>query len=141
MVLCWYYPTNAPGGNIPDSGINMIPQVLYYTKILNVSNFINQNGMVDISLSKNFKSNNDYLQPTQDKLYGETFIPNDNIKPLKHKEGDKIFEGRSGNSIRVGSELGTGLNPTIIIRNKQSELITNDNIIVEENINEDGSSI
>jgi hypothetical protein len=82
---------------------------------------------------------------------GKTFIERANIHPLLPFEGDIIYEGRWGNSIRLGSTVqntpnnwsSTGLNgdPITIIRNDQGRQTDEGWIPVTENINNDNSSI
>lgn len=101
------------------------------------------------STTTNFDSS---LNPSQN-----TFIEKDNIHPLLPFTGDNIFQGRWGNSIRLGStalsfdrfnlplnnwsNVGGNGNPITIIRNGQTK---NDNAGFEpitENINTDDSSL
>lgn len=93
---------------------------------------------------------------------GKTFYERSNIHPLLPFEGDVIYEGRWGNSIRLGSTVsgtptndwsntGTNGDPITIIRNGQSNQITDPKteediteqgwIPTTENINKDNSSI
>lgn len=89
---------------------------------------------------------------------GKTFIERSNIHPLLPFEGDTIYEGRWGNSIRFGSTIKTKppiilpLNnwstgnsisgdPIIILRNGQGKQTDEGWIPVTENINNDDSSI
>ena len=83
---------------------------------------------------------------------GEDFNEKIEIHPLQAYIGDNIFEGRWGNSIRLGSttqgknnnwsEEGENGDPITIIRNGQREGITEDSWIpLPEDINGDKSSI
>ena len=89
---------------------------------------------------------------------GKTFTERSNIHPLKPFEGDVIYEGRWGNSIRIGSTiklkkpLDTPLNnwstgtstsgdPILIIRNGQGTQTNEGWIPVVEDINNDEASI
>lgn len=81
---------------------------------------------------------------------GNTFIERANIHPLQAYEGDIIYEGRWGNSIRFGStvngftnwsSVGENGDPIVIIRNGQGEQSNNGWITINENINNDDSSI
>ena len=82
---------------------------------------------------------------------GQTFIERANIHPLLPFEGDIIYEGRWGNSIRIGSTVQktpnnwsvTGLNgdPIVIIRNGQGTQTEEGWIPTVEDINNDDSSI
>ena len=88
---------------------------------------------------------------------GKTFIERTNIHPLKPFEGDIIYEGRWGNSIRISSTIKTKENqiplnmwsegtstsgdPIIIIRNGQGTQTNEGWIPIEEEINNDDASI
>lgn len=81
---------------------------------------------------------------------GNTFIERSDIHPLQAYEGDIIYEGRWGNSIRFGStvngftnwsSVGENGDPIILIRNGQGEQSNNGWITINENINNDDSSI
>jgi len=84
---------------------------------------------------------------------GKTFIENANIYPLLPYEGDIIYEGRWGNSIRLGStvknanipndwsSVGNNGDPIFILRNGQTNTSKYPWIPQLENINNDSSSI
>lgn len=86
---------------------------------------------------------------------GQTFNENNiiDIHPLLPYEGDIIYEGRFGNSIRLGSTVnnasipnnwsaaGENGSPIFIIRNGQGLLPTDSWVPTTENINNDKSSI
>lgn len=86
---------------------------------------------------------------------GKTFNENNviNIHPLLPYEGDIIYEGRFGNSIRLGSTVnnskivnpwssnGENGSPIFILRNGQKPINTESWIPTLEDINEDKSSI
>lgn len=83
---------------------------------------------------------------------GDTFVEEPDIHPLLPFEGDLIYEGRWGNSIRFGSTVtgssndwsvtGSNGDPITIIRNGQNPNIPTDGWVpTVENINEDLSSI
>lgn len=81
---------------------------------------------------------------------GNTFVERANIHPLQAYEGDIIYEGRWGNSIRFGStvtgftnwsSVGENGDPIILIRNGQGEQSDNGWVTINENINNDDSSI
>jgi len=82
---------------------------------------------------------------------GKTFIERSNIHPLKPFEGDVIYEGRWGISIRLGSTVkdtpntwsttGSNGDPIIIIRNGQGERSPEGYVNIVEEINNDDSSI
>jgi hypothetical protein len=86
---------------------------------------------------------------------GGTFIEKINIHPLLSFAGDNIFEGRFGNSIRLGntsktnssiqnnwSGVGENGDPITILRNGQDPNSSNEGWVpIVENINKDLSSI
>jgi hypothetical protein len=82
---------------------------------------------------------------------GKTFYEKPNIHPLLPFEGDFIQEGRWGNSIRLGSTVGStpnnwsdsGINgdPITIIRNGQGDQTEEGWMPITEDINNDDSSI
>ena len=103
-------------------------------------------------------------QPSKEKNYKEvedtgisnsetssTIIQNDYFTPeffhrLKLNEGDKLLQSRFGQSIRFSgyNNEERELSPTIIIRNRQSDISKQDNPtnkLVNEDINRDGSTI
>jgi len=81
---------------------------------------------------------------------GNTFVERANIHPLQAYEGDVIYEGRWGNSIRFGSTVNgftnwstTGSNgdPIMILRNGQGDQSNEGWVTINEDINNDDSSI
>ena len=84
---------------------------------------------------------------------GRTFIERSNIKPLQSFEGDIIYEGRWGQSLRFGSTVnnssisnpwssaGTDGDPITILRNNQYDDGLDPWIPQVENINVEQSSI
>ena len=135
---------------------------IYYTNIVNVWNHPHHNGY-SFKINETPSSQNKSYSQTQ---AGSTSIPTDkpitinlgrtfkeriNIHPLSFFEGDTIYEGRWGNSIRLGSTVknsfnnwsltGTDGDPITIIRNGQGIQTDEGWIPVTENINNDDSSI
>ncbi len=82
---------------------------------------------------------------------GNTFKEKSNIHPLLPFEGDTIYEGRWGNSIRIGStvpntsnnwsSIGSAGDPILILRNGQGTQTKEGWIPTVEDINNDESSI
>jgi len=138
IVIVAYYITRE--ATIDSAGPTLAPKALYYFDRLNMLNSVNHNAMLDISLTKDFKNSKNYTQP-KTLVLGDTFIPNEKIHPLQATEGDVIYEGRFGNSIRFGSNSETG-EAEILIRAGQKEDVETGNLIpVLEDINKDSSSI
>jgi hypothetical protein len=139
---------------------------LYYFPPINVFNnnylnalpsALNPNTSTSPSEQKTYQevdlgSNLIITDTTQSVNLGKTFPIIDNIHPLKAFEGDVIYEGRFGNSIRYGSTVSgstnnwssTGSNgdPITIIRNGQGQVETEFNWDrITEDVNRDDSSI
>lgn len=72
---------------------------------------------------------------------GDDFEVDKDIKPLEHAVGDRIYEGRFGQSIRLGRDEDQ--NPTIKVRVGQRDEVNESDFLetFEEKINEDPSSI
>jgi hypothetical protein len=135
----------------------------YYISVISLWNHPHHNG---------YPSNPNTPPPTQQKDYqqtgdgsvrrvtdqsteinlGKTFKERSNIHPLLPFEGDVIYEGRWGNSIRIGSTVkntpniwssdGNNGDPIMIIRNGQSVNTSPEGWIpIVEDINNDISSI
>ena len=120
-----------------------------YEQVLNGAFVINEIISQPLEFSLNSK-----LNPSQN-----TFVEKGNIRPLMFFAGDVIYEGRWGNSIRLGSTAksktsiinqwsSTGENgdPIMVIRNGQNKNISEDNQEIgnkpiTEDINNDLSSI
>ena len=137
-------------------------KIAYYVSIVGIWNHPHHNA---------FPQNSNILPPSQQKDYvetelgsvrrvtdqsteiflGRTFIERGNIHPLLPFEGDRIIEGRWGNSIRLGSTVkntpntwsSTGENgdPITIIRNGQGNQTDEGWIPTIEDINNDDTSI
>jgi len=133
--------------------------------------YINTVGIWNHPHHNAFPQNSNILPPSQQKDYvqtelgsvrrvtdqsteiflGRTFKERGNIHPLLPFEGDKIVEGRWGNSIRLGSTVkdapniwsstGTDGDPITIIRNGQGDQTEEGWIPTIEDINNDDTSI
>jgi hypothetical protein len=133
--------------------------------------YINTIGIWNHPHHNAFPQNSNILPPSQQKDYvqtqlgsvrrvtdqsteiflGRTFVERGNIHPLLPFEGDKILDGRWGNSIRLGSTVknspntwsSTGENgdPITIIRNGQGNQTDEGWIPTIEDINNDDTSI
>ena len=130
----------------------------YYFPPLNVWNSQHHNGLPN-GLAMAASQQNDYPQPgirrvtdgsTEINL-GSTFKEKANVNPLLPFEGDIIYEGRWGNSIRFGStvngktnwsQTGDNGSPITLIRNGEDPNNGDEGWIpVIEDINKDISSI
>jgi hypothetical protein len=155
---------------LPDVGIksSTASKSLYYLSILSMWNHPHHNAL------PYYEGN---LQPTQQKSYvqtelgspkiatnqsteiylGKTFKEKSTINPLLPFEGDVIYEGRWGNSIRFGSTNKTNISqspvnnwssgssnsgdPILILRNGQGPEVGNGYEYITEDINTDFGSI
>jgi hypothetical protein len=145
-----------------DLGSNKNNTISYYLDIVALWNHPHHNG---------YPSNPNNLPPSQQKDYqqtqagsvrritdqsteinlGKTFKERSNIHPLLPFEGDTIYEGRWGNSIRIGSTVqntpnnwsstGTNGDPILIFRNGQGNQTIEGWVPTVEDINNDESSI
>ena len=157
-----------PGNDLMD---NVNSQLSYYLPPLNIWNSQYHNAIpVKSTLSpaqtQDYKQvdSGSYRRVTDtitDINLGKTFDDNLSIYPLLPYEGDIIYEGRYGNSIRLGSTVGNSVipnewsngtsyengDPITIIRNGQTmndtnvENNTNSWVPTLEKINQDKSSI
>jgi hypothetical protein len=150
--------------NLPntDIGSNSTSTSAYYINIVGVWNHPHHNA---------YPVNTKNLQPAQQKDYsqtsigsvrrvtdtsteinlGNTFKERTNVHPILPFEGDIIYEGRWGNSIRLGStvknkpnnwsETGENGDPITIIKNGQGKQDEQGWVPITENINNDDSSI
>jgi hypothetical protein len=150
--------------SLPDTSIEIISSnsIQYYIDIVSLWNHPHHNA---------FPTSPNLLPPTQQKDYvqttggnvrrvtdqsteiflGKTFKERSNIHPLLPFEGDILYEGRWGNSIRVGSTVpntpnnwsttGQSGDPIVIIRNGQGIQTQEGWIPTIEDINNDESSI
>lgn len=153
--------------SLPSSEIqvNNDSKVLYYINLINLWNHPHHNALPNVF-------NNEVLPDSQKKDYiqteagsvrrvtdnsteitlGKTFKEKSNLHPLLPFEGDVIFEGRWGNSFRLGSTVKSNANnwsttgnngdPISIFRNGQS-IDANDEgwVNIVEDINKDISSL
>ena len=149
---------------LPNTGIGEFASTKtnYYINTIGIWNHPHHNA---------FPQNSNILPPSQQKDYvqtelgsvrrvtdqsteiflGRTFVERGNIHPLIPFEGDKIIEGRWGNSIRFGSTVknspntwsSTGENgdPITIIRNGQGNQTDEGWIPTVEDVNNDDSSV
>ena len=145
-----------------DIGNNKNATISYYLDVISLWNHPHHNA---------YPSNPNILPPSQQKDYiqsqagsvrrvtdqsteinlGKTFKERSNIHPILPFEGDVIYEGRWGNSIRMGStvlntpnnwsSIGTNGDPILILRNGQGIQTEEGWIPITEDINNDDSSI
>jgi len=167
------YIMSMPTVDIQDPyNIDLNKTEYYYFLPVNLWNSVHHNALPDPSIES--KDNygdgvqqaqlNDYEQSgagvvrkvqdgSTEIFLGNTFQEKSNIKNLQPYEGDVIFEGRWGNSLRFGSTVTGSLNgwsvkdignegdPITLLRNGQGSSNTDAWIPTYEDINKDPSSI
>lgn len=150
--------------SLPDTGIEVISSnsIQYYIDIVSLWNHPHHNAFPTAPNALPPTQQKDYVQTTGGNVrrvtdqsteifLGKTFKERSNIHPLLPFEGDILYEGRWGNSIRVGSTVpntpnnwsttGQSGDPIVIIRNGQGIQSQEGWIPIVENINNDESSI
>jgi len=157
--------------SLPNNNLNVFSTSAseYYLDVVSLWNHCHHNGYPTLPNELPPQQQKDYRQTSIGNIrritdqsteidLGKTFIERPNIHPLKPFEGDIIYEGRWGNSIRFGSTIKTkppviaSLNnwstgnsisgdPIIILRNGQGKQSDEGWIPVVEDINNDESSI
>ena len=148
----------------PDTNIgkNNTSSKKYYINNIGLWNHPHHNGYPIISTNLSPSQQKDYIQTQAGSVrrvtdnsteinLGKTFKERANIHPLLPFEGDIIYEGRWGNSIRLGSTVnktpnnwsstGNDGDPILLIRNGQGNQTDQGWIPIVENINNDESSI
>jgi len=134
----------------------------YYTSVIGLWNHPHHNAYPQFSNELPPTQQKDYIQTeagsvrrvtdkSTDIFLGRTFVEKGNIHPLLPFEGDRILEGRWGNSIRFGSTVtgslntwssaGTNGDPITILRNGQGNQTDEGWIPTVEDVNNDESSI
>lgn len=124
--------------SIPSS-ISDKTEETYYVSVINTWNTPHYNGMF-------YENKEEYLN--------QSFRENSSVKGVLYYEGDNIFEGRFGNSIRLGGTNRSGENSLNFWSSNSKELDNNPIILISnshnnqtnsgfysEDINKDGSSI
>ena len=166
IVLLFYLPDS-------DMGIQDTSKVYYYLNAISIWNHPHHNaypnifdGVEDEEQKRDYQAiesgsirrvtdESTEINLQGDNPTGGTFIERSNIHPVLPFVGDNIFEGRFGNSIRLGStarskglyknnwsEIGEEGNPITILRNGQPADAGDEGWIpIVDNINRDLSSI
>ena len=129
----------------PDSQNNISLTTYYYSDIINIWNHPHHNALpqvnevdekIDNQYNKIGEGNTQKQKQDSTKLdLGKEFVENPNIRPLIPQEGDLIFEGRFGSSIRFS-------NNSLLIKSGQNPNLKDKGWIPSnENINNDLGSI
>jgi hypothetical protein len=149
---------------LPNTEIEAISSntVEYYVNIVSLWNHPHHNAFPTAPNALPPTQQKDYIQTTGGNVrrvtdqsteifLGKTFIERSNIHPILPFEGDILYEGRWGNSIRIGStvkntpnnwsSVGTNGDPIMILRNGQGVQTEEGWVPTVEDINNDDSSI
>jgi hypothetical protein len=124
----------------------------YYTRKLSISNSVSNQAIFGLNselsplkVDSRGKIDNTIGQgptksdpPSTSTSLGKTFKDNPSVKKLRHEEGDLVLEGRSGHSVRIGTDKINHA-PNILLRAGQGGEIKHE--LVSEDINKDPSSI
>lgn len=164
-LLPWARPIDIGIQEFPLIGeyvyLERIGSAFWYRKKLPISRRLNQNAMINVNqtiddsifgndTTKKITSNEEL---SFDKFkFGKYFKPDSRIRQLKAFEGDTLFQGRMGASIRFGSSkmsnVDTGLAPNIIMRVGQGKDLENTEVSVKspygllvEDVNKDVTSL
>lgn len=166
IVLLFYLPDS-------DMGVQDTSKIYYYLNTVSIWNHPHHNaypnifdGVQDEEQKRDYQAieggsvrrvedESTEINLQGDNPTGGTFVERTNVHPILPFVGDNIFEGRFGNSIRLGSttkskglyknnwsESGEEGNPITILRNGQSADVGDEGWIpIVDNINNDLSSI
>jgi hypothetical protein len=150
--------------SLPDTSIEVISSnsTQYYIDIVSLWNHPHHNAFPTFPNALPPSQQKDYVQTetgnvrrvtdqSTEIFLGKTFKERSNIHPLLPFEGDILYEGRWGNSIRLGSTVpntpnnwsstGQSGDPIVVIRNGQGIQTQEGWIPTVEDINNDESSI
>jgi len=164
-LLNWADPMDSTIQEMPLIGelviLNKVMGNFFYFRKVNMTHKLSENGMLNLNSQLSNRSDqaksqiaNAATEITEmgNHQFGQYFRPDSRVRPLKHFEGDILFQGRMGHSIRFGSSQldpsSKGLAPNIILRTGQAKDIELTNCstdkvfgLIVEDINNDASSI
>lgn len=163
-LLDWAEPIDSTIQEMPLIGEFVILQKIlgnfFYMRKVNLTHRLQENAMLKLNNSLNQRSaklnssgiaKNTEISP-ESHQFGEYYKPDSRVRPLKHFEGDVLFQGRMGHSIRFGSSQidpsSKGMAPNVILRTGQAKDVetdacTSDKVfgLILEDVNKDASSI
>lgn len=134
----------------------------FYTKKIPISRRLQENAMLKLNQLLSSRGSNTLSnlissggeKSNSSHRFGNYFKPDSRVRQLKHFEGDVLYQGRMGHSIRFGSSRmdpkSEGLAPNLILRTGQGkgleenpETRSFDSVfgLILEDINKDASSI
>lgn len=163
-LLPWADPIDFEVQQLPLIGelviLNKIRGNFFYTRRVPLAHRVTENGMLKLNDALNKRSVNTLAKAVasgeelsvEKHQFGRYFKPDSRIRPLKHFEGDVIFQGRMGHSIRFGSSQidpsSKGMAPNIILRTGQGKDLEKTDAtkqspfgLILEEVNKDASSI
>jgi hypothetical protein len=131
------YYERIPGNDLNLGNAKLNIDLLTHPNEENSNNTSNYN-----ETNKTGTSNASSTNQSRTTSYGTHFTKNQ-VNELKPEEGDKIFQSRFGQSIRMSAYNNPNgvFSPTIIIRNGQGVIAEKTNTKINEDINLDGSTI
>lgn len=134
VVLVAYYISREQVEH--DDTTTSIPIRPYYSKTINALTSPHHNALLNVSLRDITNAEVTSLQ------LGNKFKINDKIRPLQQYEGDITYEGRNGQSIRLGHNENITASNIKIRTGQQTDSIPNITVApINEDINLDASSL
>jgi hypothetical protein len=132
----------------------------FYSKKIPIARRIQENAFLKLNDALSERSSNTLSNAIRQETeavvkkhkFGGYYRPDSRVRPLKHFEGDTIFQGRMGQSMRFGSSKidpsSESLAPNIILRAGQGKDLEKERVSIDtvfgvmlEDINKDPSSI
>jgi hypothetical protein len=130
-LLDWAFPLDSSIVEYPLKGekvqIYKFSTGLVYTRKIPIGHRVQENAALNLNSEVKARGGIDArLEGTlNDHVFGEYFKPDSRVRPLKHFEGDTVFQGRMGTTIRFGSSKmdpsSKGMAPNIIMRTGQAK--------------------
>ena len=165
--LNWAFPldTNITAYPLLNEIVLVLPALnrFYYSQKLNTTNRVTAHALFGINVGLKAPQNENQSAEEMEKIdaggapikespgaesdrLGEKFVDKENVFRLRAQEGDIIYEGRSGHSIRFGSSFEDDQSPTILIRcgpnpNAPKSVEDSEFALVDEDIDLDLSSV
>lgn len=163
-LLPWADPIDFEVQQLPLIGelviLNKVRGNFFYTRRVPLAHRVSENGMLKLNDALNQRRTNTLSAAVaaggelsiEKHQFGKYFKPDSRVRPLKHFEGDVIFQGRMGQSIRFGSSQSDpsskGMAPNVILRAGQGKDLEKTDCtkqspfgLILEDINKDASSI
>jgi hypothetical protein len=130
-LLDWAFPIDSSIVEYPVIGekvqLYRFSSMLVYTRKIPIGHRVQENAALNLNSEVSSRGGNEApVEATlDDHVFGEYFKPDSRVRPLKHFEGDTVFQGRMGTTIRFGSSKmdpsSKGMAPNIIMRTGQAK--------------------